>query len=258
MNSGIKPYGSSSSYLSMPSLQKAAPLIAGSALAVFGLSRRSNLGLALAATGGLLAFLGSRVSRSEAQNESLARGSVLLNCSPEEAYRRYRNFEDLPTFMHHLDSVTKIGDQQYRWVAVGPLETKVQWDAEVVEDRKGEFISWRSLPGSELTAAGSVRFKSAPNGRGTVLTALTHFDHPAGKLGAAIAKLFAKDPSFLMQQDLRRFKALLETGEIPTTEGQTHGPRSGKAASLQAVDPDEPRQRKASTTELFQEQRRTA
>lgn len=258
MNSGIKPFGSSSSHLSIPSWRKSAPLIAGSALAVFGLSRRSNLGLALAATGGFLAYLGSRINSSEAENESVARGSVLLNCSPEEAYRRYRNFEDLPTFMHHLYSVTKIGDQQYRWVALGPLEMKIQWDSEVVEDREGEFISWRSLPGSELTAAGSVRFKNAPNGRGTVLTALTHFDHPAGKLGTAVAKLFGKDPSFLMQQDLRRFKALLETGEIPTTEGQSHGPRSGKATILHAVDPDAPRQRKTSTTEIFQEQRRTA
>jgi uncharacterized membrane protein len=239
MNEGIKFYEDRSADGSKQMWKQSAPLIAGSALAVFGISRRSNAGLALAAAGGVIAYFGSRAASSD-------------------AYQRYRNLEDLPKFMHHLKSVTKIGEGQYRWVALGPMGTPIQWDAEIIEDREGEFISWRSLPGSELTAAGAVRFQTAPNGRGTMITATTHFDHPAGKLGVAVAKLFGKDPSFLMQQDLRRFKALIEAGEIPTIAGQTHGPRSAKGTMLEAMDPDRSQKRNAPVSEIFEQQRRTA
>jgi uncharacterized membrane protein len=257
MNEAIRFYEDQSAKGSKQIWRQSAPLIAGSALAVFGISRRSNAGLALAAAGGAIAYFGTRAASSDATDESLARGSVLVNCSAQDAYRRYRNLEDLPKFMHHLKSVTKIGEGQYRWVALGPLGTSIQWDSEIIEDREGEFISWRSLPGSELTAAGAVRFQTAPTGRGTTITATTHFDHPAGKLGAAVAKLFGKDPSFLMQQDLRRLKALIEAGEIPTIAGQTHGPRSAKATMLESLDPDRSQKRNAPVSEIF-EQRRTA
>jgi len=243
--------------LSNTNWKQAAPLIAGAALTVIGLTRRSKPGFALAAAGGALAYAGWRANSSEA-DEFLARGSVLLNCSAEEAYRRYRNLEDLPKFMRHLESVTKTGDRQYRWVAVGPVGIPIQWDSEIVDERENEFLSWRTLPGSELTAAGSVRFEKAPSNRGTVLTAIIHFDHPAGKLGYAVGKLFGKEPNFLMQQDLRRFKALIEAGEIPTTDGQTHGPRSLKAIAAKIVNPDRPLGRNPQMSEILKEQRRTA
>ncbi|HET7891516.1 MAG TPA: SRPBCC family protein [Candidatus Sulfotelmatobacter sp.] len=239
------------------SWRQSAPLIAGAALAVFGLSRRSTPGFLLAAAGGALAFTGWRINFPR-QDEFLARGSVLINCSSEAAYVRYRKLEELPTFMHHLKSVTKTGERQYRWVALGPLGIPIQWDAEIVDERENEFLSWRSLPGSELTAAGSVRFEKAPADRGTIVTAITHFDHPAGNLGYAVAKLFGKDPSFLIQQDLRRFKSLIETGEIATTEGQTHGPRSLKGTAAKLADPDRPLARGPQATEILKEQRRTA
>lgn len=242
---------------SQQSWRQSAPLIAGGALAVFGLSRRTTPGFVLAAAGGALAYAGWRTNFPQ-QDESLARGSVLVNCSPEEAYGRYRKFEELPNFMYHLKSVTKTGERQYRWVALGPVGIPIQWDAEIVDERENEFLSWRTLPGSELTAAGSVRFEKAPGGRGTIVTAITHFDHPAGKLGHAIARLFGKDPSFLIQQDLRRFKSLIEAGEIATTEGQTHGPRSLKGVVAKLADPDRPRSRGPQTTEILKEQRRTA
>ena len=246
-----------SSVESHPAWRQSAPWIAGAAMAAFGLSRRSKSGLALAAAGGALAYAGWRANTS-GPDQFLARGSVLLNCSPQEAYRRYRKFEDLPQFMFHLKSVEKTGERQYRWIALGPVGIPIQWDAEIVDERENEFISWRSLPGSELTAAGSVRFEKAPSGRGTILTAITHFDHPTGKLGYAVTKLFGKDPNFLMQQDLRRFKALLEAGEIPTTEGQPHGPRSLKAAALKLADRDRPLARSAPMSEILKQQRRTA
>ena len=222
-----------------PSTQRWVPIAAGAAVALIGLRRKSAFGFALAGAGAALAYFGSRASHTD--TESIARGSVLLNCSPEEAYSRYRNFEDLPTFMHHLESVTKIGDRQYRWVARGPLEIPVQWDAEVFDEQVGQSISWRSLPDSAITMQGSVRFASAPANRGTYLTAVTRFDHPATSLARTFAKLLGKDPNFLMQQDLRRFKALIETGEIPTTEGQSHGSRSGLDLAFEGLDPDRPK-----------------
>lgn len=224
-----------------PSANRWLPIAAGAAVAVIGLRRKSAFGFALAGAGAALAYFGSRATNTE--TESTSRGSVLLNCTPEEAYSRYRNFEDLPTFMRHLESVTKIGDRQYRWVARGPLEIPVQWDAEVFDEQVGQSISWRSLPDSPITMQGSVRFASAPANRGTYLTAVTRFDHPASNLARTFAKLLGKDPNFLMQQDLRRFKALIETGEIPTTEGQAHGVRSGLDLAFEGLDPDRPKRR---------------
>jgi uncharacterized membrane protein len=224
-----------------PSAQRWVPVAAGAAVALIGLRRKSAFGFALAGAGASLAYFGSRATNPD--TESTARGSVLLNCTPEEAYSRYRNFEELPTFMHHLESVTKIGERQYRWVARGPLEMPVQWDAEVFDEQVGQSISWRSLPDSPITMQGSVRFTSAPANRGTYLSAVTRFDHPASSLAHTFAKLLGKDPSFLMQQDLRRFKALIETGEIPTTEGQAHGSRSGLNLAIEGLDPDRPKRR---------------
>jgi uncharacterized membrane protein len=222
------------------------PIAAGATLALIGLRRKSVFGFTLAGAGTALAYFGSRTRQPD--TESTARGSVLLNCSPEEAYSRYRNFEDLPTFMRHLESVTKIGDKQYRWVARGPLATPVQWDAEVFDEQIGESISWRSLPNSPVSMQGSVRFTTAPANRGTYLTSVTHFNHPASNLARTFAKLLGKDPNFLMQQDLRRFKALIETGEIPTTEGQAHGSRSALDSALESVDPDQTKRRKPQTS----------
>ncbi len=239
-----------------PAARRWAPIAAGGALALIGLSRKSAFGFTLAAAGAALAYFGSRTS--EAQTESVARGSVLLNCSPEEAYGRYRNFEDLPTFMHHLQSVTKIGERQYRWVARGPFEIPVQWDAEVFDEKVGESISWHSMPDSPITMEGSVRFTTSPANRGTVLTSVTRFDHPASDLARTFAKLLGKDPSFLMQQDLRRFKALIETGEIPTTEGQSHGRRSAFDKALEGLDPDSSKRSTSRMTETLNETWRTA
>lgn len=229
-----------------PSAQRWVPVAAGAALALIGLRRKSGFGFALAGAGAALAYFGTRAEHID--TESIARGSVLLNCSPEEAYSRYRNFENFPTFMHHLESVTKIGDNRYRWVARGPLEIPVQWDAEVFDEQVGQSISWRSLPDSPVTMQGSVRFASAPANRGTYLTAVTRFDHPASSLARTFAKLLGKDPNFLMQQDLRRFKALVETGEIPTTAGQSHGSRSGLDLAFEGLDPDGPKRRGPQTS----------
>ncbi len=229
-------------------------LIGGGALAVLGLTRRSRSGLAIAAAGGALAYFGSRAASTP--KEMVARSSILLNCSPQEAFQFWRNFENRPRFMRHLESVSVVGDRRSRWIAIGPLGKRIRWDAEIVAERPGELISWRSLEGSDLMLDGFVEFQPASGDRGTTVFATIIYTPPGGQLGRTAAKMLGKDPSFLMRQDLRRFKALVETGELPTTEGQTHGPRSRVAAAARLIDPDQPFQRNAKLSDAFEAQRR--
>ena len=231
-------------------------LIGGGALAIYGISRRSRLGMALAAGGGALAYTGSR-SRAQRSNP-VAHSTVLLNCAPEEAYRFWRNFENLPMFMHHLESVQQTGDRRSKWIAIGPVGKRVSWEAEITGERENEYISWRSLPGSEIDVNGHVEFKRALADRGTIITARVRYSTPGGQLGQKLAKLMGKDPSFLMTQDLRRLKALIEAGEIPTTDGQSHGPRDRMTAVARTLDPDRPLGREARIGEVLSARRRVS
>ena len=237
------------------SVQRWSALIGGSALALYGLTRRRPYGLALAAVGGTLAYLGTKSSK---QSQPSARSTVTLNCAPEEAYRFWRDFENLPRFMRHLESVTVQSDGTSRWTAIGPRGSKIQWHAEIVKDNPNQSITWRSLPDSDINVDGFVEFKTAPADRGTQVTAETHFRGAASILGQKLARAIGKSPKFLMTQDLRRFKALVETGEIPTIEGQSHGPRDAATAAFRMANPDQPSRRKSQTKEVFDSMRRTA
>lgn len=231
--------------------QRWGTVIGGSALAVYGLTRRSPWGVAMAATGGALAYLGAR--SKQMREEAVAHGSVLLNCSTEEAYRFWRNFENLPRFMRHIDSVRTIGEGRSEWVALGPMGTRIGWKAEISSERENQFIAWKSLPGSDVNVEGSVEFQPARGNRGTMVTAIMRFRSPSAAFGTAAAKLLGKDPEFLMRQDLRRFKALIETGELPTIDGQSHGPRTAMAAMARMASPDQPLVGRS-----FEEQRRVS
>jgi len=233
-----------------------AALVGGGALALAGLTRRSKTGLALAAGGGVLAYAGSKAISRPAHLS--ASSTIQLNCSPNDAYRFWRNFENLPLFMRHLQSVSVTGDRRSRWIAAGPLGSQIRWDAEIVAERENELISWRSLPGSDIEMDGYVEFRGAPGNRGTFVSANIIYSPPAGRAGAAIAKLLGKHPEFLMRQDLRRFKALIEAGEIPTIEGQSHGPRSRVAAAARVLDPDQSIRRESRLVDVLEGKRRTA
>ena len=149
--------------------------------------------------------------------------SITIDRSPADLYAFWHNFEQLPSFMNHLKEVRSTGDNRTHWVAKGPLNSNVEWDAETINDRPGEVIAWRSIDGSDVDTAGSVRFQPAPGNRGTMVRVTFEYDPPGGKLGAAVAKVFGEDPSKQVNVDLRRFKQLMETGEIATTEGQPAG-----------------------------------
>ena len=225
--------------------ERVASTIGGAALALYGLTRGSLGGVALALIGGSLVYRGTTghcsmyqaLGVDTAQNRAGVAGnrgikvekSVLVNKSPEELYRFWHNFENLPRFMNHLESVQVRDDRRSHWVAKAPLGTTVEWDAEIINEKENELIAWRSLEGADVNNAGSVRFQPARGGRGTEVKISLEYDPPAGVVGAAIAKLFGEEPSQQVEEDLRRFKQLMETGTIPTTEGQPSG-RSGAAA----------------------------
>jgi uncharacterized membrane protein len=151
--------------------------------------------------------------------------SVTINASPESLYQRWRRLQNLSDHMSHLESVTPIDDRRSHWVACGPGGRRVEWDAEIINDVPNEVIGWRTLEGSELVSAGSVSFKSAGKDRGTQLRVRLQYDPPAGRAGAALAWLFGRSPAQAIRDDLRRFKAFIEAGEVPTTEGQPTGHR---------------------------------
>lgn len=147
--------------------------------------------------------------------------AVTVNKPADEVYAFWRRFENFPRFMVHVESVES-RDGKSHWVVKGPTGT-VEWDAEVAEDRPGEVIAWRSLPGSSITNNGSVRFKRAPGGRGTEIEVELRYEPPAGTLGVAVAKLMGEEPATQLSDDLRRLKQLLETGEVVRSEGTLGG-----------------------------------
>jgi uncharacterized membrane protein len=201
-------------------------ILGGSALAVYGISRRSKAGAAVAAAGGLLAFGGTRISSHPTSIHADA--SFTVNVPPEEAYRFWLNLENLPRFMSHLESVHDLGNGKSEWIARGPLQMPIKWTAEVVDKREGQWLVWRSEPNSVLPNSGSVQFRRTPGNRGTEVTVAMQYMPPAGAVGKAFAMLFGKDPSQAIYEDLRHFKQLMEAGEIATTVGQPHGRRSAK------------------------------
>jgi uncharacterized membrane protein len=125
----------------------------------------------------------------------------------------------------HLESVTVTDERTSHWVVRTSPEHTVEWDAEIIEERVDEVIAWRSFADAEVQNAGTVRFADAPGERGTVVKITFKYSPPGGKFGAAIAKLFGKDSQKMIAEDLFRLKSLLETGEIPTVAGQSHGKR---------------------------------
>jgi uncharacterized membrane protein len=158
--------------------------------------------------------------------------SIATAKTPDECYRFWRNIENLPRFMESLDSVRTLDERRFHWVARGSDATPLEWDCEITEDRPGAALAWRTLNGARVPNAGSVIFEAAPEGRGTIVRLSIHYSPVGGRLTAALAKLLRQDPQSQVREDLRRFKQLLESGEIATTRGQPTGRRSvfGRAA----------------------------
>ncbi|MBN3908983.1 MAG: SRPBCC family protein [Nostoc sp. NMS1] len=149
--------------------------------------------------------------------------TVTINKPAEELYRFWHNFENLPSFTKHIKDVKVYNDKQSHWITSAPLGKSVEWDANIVEDRENQLISWTSVEGADIANSGSVHFKPALNDRGTEVKVVTEYNPPGGLVGDAIAKLFGESLEQQLGDDLHRFKMLMETGEIATTEGQPKG-----------------------------------
>jgi uncharacterized membrane protein len=147
--------------------------------------------------------------------------AVTINRPLTEVYRFWRNFENLPQFMEHLERVSLRDVGISHWVARGPAGISVEWDARIINEIDNKLIAWQSIEGSTIATAGSVTFDDTEHG--TRVRVKLQYNPPAGRLGAAVARLFGEEPEIQIREDMRRFKQLLETGEIPTIIGQPTG-----------------------------------
>jgi uncharacterized membrane protein len=155
-----------------------------------------------------------------------AEGNMIVNRSPEECYRYWHDFENLPRFMDYLKSVRTMGDGVWHWIAKGPADTPIEWDSELTDDVPNQRIAWRSVGNSDVWHAGSVDFEPAAGARGTVVRVQIDYGHAFRAL-EPIARMIGKHPEQIVRKELRRFKQVMEVGEVITTEGQPSGRTSG-------------------------------
>jgi len=222
-------------------LERWSAITGGTVLLAYGVKKRSVFGTMLATLGGNLVYQGT-IGRSplfKALGRASSEGdgsvsvpyrtglrvdrSISIDKPREQLYAFWRNLDNLPLFMKNLHSVTPLSDTRSHWTADGPGGAIVEWDAEIIHDEPNALIGWRSLTGSDVASAGSVHFKPAPGGRGTEVMVELKYNPPGGPLGAALARLTGKDLASEIEEDLRRLKQLLETGEIATVAGQPTG-----------------------------------
>jgi uncharacterized membrane protein len=181
-------------------------LIAGGALLAVGVIGAVGVARSVGVTG-----------VTDARGRKPVRRSITNGRPRDEVYAAWRDLESLPRFMRHLEEVrTEAGSNRSHWRATAPFGAKVEWDAELTEDHPGTRLAWRSLEGSPVTHEGEVRFDDAPGDRGTQVTVDFRYAPPAGVMGVAIAKVAGEEPEQQVAGDLRRFKQLLEVGEIVT------------------------------------------
>ncbi|MEP6913319.1 MAG: SRPBCC family protein [bacterium] len=252
-NSEVLPKSSdqsSSNGINVGNAERFACAITGGALAAYGLRRRSAGGLILTLAGAALLHRGGTghcntyqalgINTSNASDHSagehdreVARDvhvekSIIIDKTPEELYSFWRDFENLPRFMDHLESVNSVGFNRWHWVVKGPVGIRPEWDAEIYNEKPNELIAWRSLDGT-VTNAGSVHFEPAPGETGTQVKVVLNYNAPGGKVSALLAKLFGQEPGQMIEGDLRRLKQILEGGEIKTVEDQPSGPDAIKS-----------------------------
>jgi uncharacterized membrane protein len=230
-------------------IERWASSMAGAGLATLGLKQlrdeRPLAGAALTAAGAALILRGASghcpvyeatgITTAFPQYDTRARLSgtrgvhveeaTTINRSPEDLYAFWRDFELLPRFMHNLDRVRVIDERHSHWVAKGPANRPLQWTAEIINDEPYRLIGWRTVGRADVVSAGSVHFEPVAGTGETQVRIKLQYDPPAGKLGAAVAWMIGREPSQTIRDDLRRFKQLMEAGEIPTVEGQPRGAR---------------------------------
>ncbi len=217
--------------VNVANVERAASVLGGGALIAYGLQKRSWSGFGLAALGGVLAWrgatghcdvyqsLGIHTDRRRGRNRGVpyelgvrVDRSIVIDRPREEVYRFWRNLENLPRFMHNIQSVSEIDNKHSHWVVRGPAGTTMEWRAEIVNEAENELIGWRSMEDAEVENGGSVQFRDAAGG-GTEVIVELQYNPPGGMVAASIAKLFGGDPSTQIEQDLKCLKQLIEAGD---------------------------------------------
>ena len=238
LSSHPHPLRHGTSRVNVGSGERLASAFAGGLLAYYGLTRGSLSGLLLAVGGGVLVFrgttgycpafgaLGIDTAEPDAQPEAIRiRETVTVGKPRGELYAYWRDVEHLPQFMHHLASVQHLDQQRSEWTARVPKDLgTIRWTAEITDDRPDEHIAWRSVPGSDVHNAGAVHFTDAPGDQGTEVHVEIEYRPPGGGAGATLARWFNPAFSQMIKEDVRRFKNLMEAGEVPTVDGQPTGP----------------------------------
>jgi uncharacterized membrane protein len=166
-----------------------------------------------------------------------ARTGITINRPPQAVYDYFHDFSNLPTFMWHLESVEPVGHGRSHWIARAQAGTTVEWDAEIVEDKPAEIIAWRSIEGADVPNTGLVSFMAAPAGQGTEVRVELEYRPPGGPIGVVVAKLFGEEPGQQLQDDLRRFKQVLETGEVVLSDGSPEGLNSRRQLLQREAQP---------------------
>lgn len=151
--------------------------------------------------------------------------TVTINRSRAELYAFWRDFRNLALFMENVQSVTPVDGRRSHWVIKAPAGKTVEWDSDLTEEVADEVLAWESVAGADIKNAGRIEFRDGPPGRGTEVTATIVYEPPGGDLGKLIAKLFQKEPKIQARRELRRFKQLMETGEISTAKAPDAAPR---------------------------------
>ncbi|GAA1256593.1 hypothetical protein GCM10009677_03390 [Sphaerisporangium rubeum] len=171
--------------------------------------------------------------------------AITVNRPRHEVYRFWRDLENLPRFMAHVESVVTVPGGGSHWRVRGPANRIIEWDAEITRDREDELISWRSLGGAATRHRGSVRFTDAPGGRGTEVRVEMEYRTPGGRAGLVVARLFGEHPEQQVRDDLRRFKQVMETGEVARSAGSPEGPRAWRQFFQHKAQPAEHARRPA-------------
>ena len=179
------------------------------------------------------------------------RTSALIQADPKDLYAMWRNVEDAPSWQEQITQVVVTGERTSHWVMEADDKT-IEWDSEILADEPGKRIAWRSI-GGDSDNAGEVIFEDAPGGRGTIVTVLQEFR--MGKLASAWETFVGRNPKQAVIENLRHFKALAETGEIPRTQGQPHEDRGligkMKASTYGETDPNASRFKSNRELDLF-------
>ncbi len=239
--------------------ERAAFALGGGIMAATGiglaLERRSWGGLVLAAAGGVLTYRGlsghcpvytalgmheddATATANPLTREITVEHAITIQRRPEDLYARWRDLANLPRILRHIQKIEVLDERRSRWTVAGPAHTQLEWEAEITDEQPGKRIAWRAVEQASVPNTGSVRFEPAGADRGTVVRISLTLQPPAGVVGAAIAKLFGRDPAQQVREDLRRFRQLMETGELATSDGPSA--RRGRPAPPQPVTAPRP------------------